>query len=122
MLTTRLEVLTEPVLTSRTIGDRPASGCLSRVTVIVTCDALPAVVTDGFPASTRLRSLASAAGAATSAANAAKTTSLRMFPPSGCRSYTGRGGQVPQRADLGQRARMRTRAPRNSIRTDAALF
>src|SRR5580765_6208814 len=83
MFTTRLEVPTELLLMSRTIGDLPASGCLSRVTVIVTCDALPAVVTDGFPASARFRSLARAAGAATSAANAAKTTSLRMLPPSG---------------------------------------
>src|SRR4051794_24728750 len=79
MSTTRLVVPTELLLMSRTIGDLPASGCLSRVTVMVTCVAFPAVVTDGLPASARLRSLAIAAGAMTSAASAARTTSLRMF-------------------------------------------
>src|SRR5436190_16021560 len=80
MFTTRPAVLME-LSSRRIVGACPASGCLSRVTVTVAVHAFPAFVTDGFPVSATLRSLASAAGAVTNAATTATAMSFCMLPP-----------------------------------------
>src|SRR5262245_37624828 len=121
MLTTRPAVLTE-LLMRRIVGALPVSGCLSRVIETVALHALPAVVAAGLPESATFRSFALAAGAETKAARTAKTISLRMPPPSVCRTYTGQLGQVPHDAESGQRASTATRRPCSAISTEAALF
>src|SRR6187551_2015764 len=121
MLTTLLPVLLTARLIRRIVGALPESGILSRVTRTVAVHATPAFVADGLPASAMLRSLASAAGAATNAASTPRTMSLRMLPPSFVFNYTGPAGQVPQVAEAGQRASTATTEPRSRISTDAAL-
>src|SRR4051794_40254833 len=122
MLTTFLPVLLTARLIRRMVGALPASGILSRVTLTVAVHASPALVTDGFPASAMFRSLASAAGALTSAASTPTTMSLRMLPPSVVVNYTEVAVQVPQVAESGHRARTSTFVPRRRISTEAALF
>src|SRR5438128_11353276 len=120
MLTTPPELMSR--LINRIVGALPACGFLSRVTLTVAVHACPAFATDGLPVSAMLRSLASAAGTQIRAVSAVKTMSLRIPSSFGRLFYTASAAQVPHEAESGQRARMRTRRPRNSIDTEAALF
>src|SRR4051794_39500968 len=69
------------LLSRRIVGACPASGCRSRVIVIVAVHALPAFATDGLPASATFRSFAKAAGAVAHAATTATAMSFCMLPP-----------------------------------------